>query len=101
MEDNMRRLAYLLDKYLVPTLLSIILIICVYGIFIKIDNNKLKEQNTELKVKVSELETNNKDLNNLVIERNNEIYRLKMIAEEWKELFYTEIDFHPYEGPEW
>lgn len=97
----MRRLAYLLDKYLVPALLSIILIICVYGIFIKIDNNKLKEQNTELKVKVSELETNNKDLNNLVIERNNEIYRLKMIAEEWKELFYTEIDFHPYEGPEW
>lgn len=97
----MRRLAYLLYKYLVPTLLSIILIICVYGIFIKIDNNKLKEQNTELKVKVSELETNNKDLNNLIIERNNEIYRLKMIAEEWKELFYTEIDFHPYEGPEW
>lgn len=97
----MRRLAYLLDKCLVPSLLSIILIICIYGIFIKIDNNKLKEQNTELKVKVSELETNNKDLNNLVIERNNEIYRLKMIAEEWKELFYTEIDFHPYEGPEW
>lgn len=97
----MRRLAYLLYKYLVPTLLSIILIICVYGIFIKIDNNKLKEQNTELKVKVSELQTNNKDLNNLIIERNNEIYRLKMIAEEWKELFYTEIDFHPYEGPEW
>lgn len=97
----MRRLAYLLYKYLVPTLLSIILIICVYGIFIKIDNNKLNEQNTELKVKVSELETNNKDLNNLIIERNNEIYRLKMIAEEWKELFYTEIDFHPYEGPEW
>lgn len=72
-----------------------------YGVFLQVDNNKLKEQNTQLKEKLVVAEEEAENNFNLVIERNNEIYRLEMMAEEWKQLFYAEIDFHPYEGPDW
>ena len=70
----------------------------IYNILLRIDNNKLKEQNTELKVNLAKVEEE-KDYNwNLVIERNQEIARLEMIASDWRELFYAEIEFYPYEG---
>lgn len=97
----MRSLALWLHKYGLYILLTIIALLLVYGIFIGIDNNKLKEQNTQLKEKVSSLETEVAAKEDLILERNNEIYILKMERDEWKELFYAEIDFHPYEGPEW
>lgn len=78
-----------------------LLLLGIYDVFLRIDNNKLKEQNAELREKVAALEVENEDQFNTIIERNNEIYRLQMMADEWKELFYAEIDFHPYEGPDW
>lgn len=72
-----------------------------YGVFLQVDNNKLKEQNTQLKEKLVAAEEEAEHNFDLIIEKNNEIYRLQMIADEWKELFYAEIDFHPYEGPDW
>lgn len=97
----MRSLALWLHKYGLYILLTIIVLLLVYGIFIGIDNNKLKEQNTQLKEKVSSLETEVAAKQDLILERNNEIYILKMERDEWRELFYAEIDFQPYEGPEW
>lgn len=79
----------------------VIFIGLVYGLFLQVDNNKLKEQNTQLKEKLVVVEKEAEYNSNLVIERNNEIYLLKMERDEWKELFYAEIDFHPYEGPDW
>lgn len=97
----MRRLALWLHKYGLYILLTIIVLLLVYGIFIRIDNNKLKEQNTQLKEKVSSLETEVAAKQDLIIERNHEICMLEMEKNEWKELFYSAIDFHPYEGPNW
>lgn len=97
----MRSLALWLHKYSLPIILLITLVIAVYSIFIKIDNNKLTMQNCELKEHISKLETELDNSEELLFDRNYEIARLKMEADEWKELFYAEIDFHPYEGPDW
>lgn len=97
----MRSKILLIEKYILPITLLITLVIAVYSIFIRIDNNKLKEQNAQLKEKVSSLETEVAAKQDLILERNNEIYILKMERDEWRELFYAEIDFHPYEGPDW
>ena len=81
-------------------LLGLVLLLC-YGVFLQVDNIKLKEQNTKLEKDLAETKTELDNTWNIVYDRNNEIYRLQMIADEWKELFYAEIDFHPYEGPDW
>lgn len=97
----MRRLALWLHKYSLPIILLITLVIAVYSIFTRIDNNKLTIQNFELKEHISKLETELDNSEELLFDRNYEIARLRMEADEWKELFYAEIDFQPYEGPEW
>ena len=97
----MRRLALWLHKYSLPIILLITLVIAVYSIFIRIDNNKLTMQNCELKEHISKLETELDNSEELLFDRNYEITRLRMEADEWRELFYAEIDFHPYEGPDW
>lgn len=97
----MRSLALWLHKYSLPIILLITLVIAAYSIFIRIDNNKLTMQNCELKEQISKLETELDNNKELLFDRNYEIARLRMEANEWKELFYAEIDFQPYEGPEW
>ena len=97
----MRSLALWLHKYSLPIILLITLVIAVYSIFIRIDNNKLTMQNCELKEHISKLETELDNSEELLFDRNYEIARLRMEADEWRELFYAEIDFHPYEGPDW
>lgn len=97
----MRSLALWLHKYSLPIILLITLVIAVYSIFIRIDNNKLTIQNCELKEQISKLETELDNSEELLFDRNYVIARLRMEADEWRELFYAEIDFHPYEGPDW
>ena len=97
----MRSKILLIQKYSLPIILLITLVIAVYNIFIRIDNNKLTMENCELKELISKLETELDNSEELLFDRNNEITRLRMEADEWKELFYTEIDFQPYEGPDW
>lgn len=94
----MKKIVNWIQKYYLAIVLVMILLLGIYNIFLRIDNSKIKEQNTQLKeelAKVTEERDNNWDL---VIERNNEIYRLEMIAYEWQQLFYAEIEFYPYEG---
>ena len=97
----MRSKILLIERYSLPIILLITLVIAVYSIFIRIDNNKLTMQNCKLKERISKLETELDNSEELLFDRNNEIIRLRMEADEWKELFYAEIDFHPYEGPDW
>ena len=97
----MRSKILLIEKYSLPIILLITLLIGIYSIFIRIDNNKLAMQNFELKEQISKLETELDNSEELLFDRNNEIIRLRMEADEWKELFYAEIDFQPYEGPDW
>lgn len=97
----MRSKILLIERYSLPIILLITLIIVVYSIFIRIDNNNLTMQNRELKEQISKLETELDNSKELLFDRNYEIDRLRMEANEWKELFYAEIDFQPYEGPDW
>ena len=97
----MRSKILLIEKYSLPIILLITLVIGVYSIFIRIDNNKLTMQNYELKEQISKLETELDNNEELLFDRNNEIVRLRMEADEWRELFYAEIDFQPYEGQDW
>ena len=97
----MRSKILLIERYSLPIILLITLIIALYSIFIRIDNNKLTKQNCGLKEQISKLETELDNSEELLFDRNNEIIRLRMEADEWKELFYAEIDFQPYEGPDW
>lgn len=58
----------------------------------------LTKENKSLKKNIETL-TIEKDKNfDLVIERNNELYNCRMEADEWRELFYSAIDFHPDES---
>ena len=58
----------------------------------------LTKENKSLKKNIETL-TIEKDKNfDLVIERNQELYNCRMEADEWKELFYSAIDFHPDES---
>lgn len=97
----MRRLTQWFKRNYLYIILVGLLLLGIYDVYLRIDNNKLKEQNAQLREKVAALEVENEDQMDIIIERNNEIWRLEMIAEEWKQLFYAEIDFHPYEGPDW
>lgn len=94
----MRRVLKWLEQYSLAIVLVITLLLGIYNITLRIDNNKLKEQASELKVQVATLKAENEDQKNTIIDRNQEIYRLEMIANDWEELFYAAIGFHPYEG---
>lgn len=87
-----------LAKYYIAIILLVLILLTVYNILLRVDNSKLKEQNTQLKENIARVEEE-RDANwELVMERNNEIYLLRMEANEWEELFYAAIGFHPYEG---
>lgn len=94
----MKRILNWISKYYLAIVLVMILLLGIYDILLRIDNNKLKEQNTQLKEQVAALKVKNEEQMDTIIDRNQEIYRLEMIASDWRELFYAEIDFHPYEG---
>lgn len=51
-----------------------------------------------LNTKIEEKDKQYEDINNALISRNQELYNCRMEANEWKELFYNAIDFHPNES---
>lgn len=51
-----------------------------------------------LNTKIEEKDKQYNDINNALITRNQELYNCRMEADEWKELFYNAIDFHPDES---
>lgn len=51
-----------------------------------------------LNTKIEEKDKQYNDINNALITRNQELYNCRMEADEWKELFYNAIDFHPNES---
>lgn len=51
-----------------------------------------------LNTKIEEKDKQYEDIDNALISRNQELYNCRMEANEWKELFYSAIDFHPDES---
>lgn len=51
-----------------------------------------------LNTKIEEKDKQYNDIDNALISRNQELYNCRMEADEWKELFYNAIDFHPNES---
>lgn len=51
-----------------------------------------------LNTKIEEKDKQYEDIDNALISRNQELYNCRMEADEWKELFYSAIDFHPDES---
>ena len=51
-----------------------------------------------LNTKIEEKDKQYNDIDNALISRNQELYNCRMEADEWKELFYSAIDFHPDES---
>ena len=51
-----------------------------------------------LNTKIEEKDKQYNDIDNALISRNQELYNCRMEADEWKELFYSAIDFHPNES---
>ena len=61
---------------------------------------ELVKRGGEIKVlntKIEEKDKQYNDIDNALISRNQELYNCRMEADEWKELFYSAIDFHPDE----
>ena len=62
---------------------------------------ELVKRGGEIKVlntKIEEKDKQYNDIDNALISRNQELYNCRMEADEWKELFYNAIDFHPDES---
>ena len=62
---------------------------------------ELVKRGGEIKVlntKIEEKDKQYNDIDNALISRNQELYNCRMEANEWKELFYSAIDFHPDES---
>ena len=79
-------------------LLVIVLISSITMVYnIKV-NKKLTNENTQLKEEISALKVENEEQMDTIIDRNQEIYRLEMLSNEWKELFYAQIEFYPDES---
>ena len=98
----MKKIINWIKTYYLAIILMALLLVSIYSILLRVDNNKLKEQNTQLKEEIAALKIETEEQMNTIIDRNQEIYRLEMIANDWKELFYAEINFHedesyPYE----
>lgn len=51
-----------------------------------------------LNTKIEEKDKQYNDIGNALISRNQELYNCRMEADEYKELFYSAIDFHPDES---
>ena len=51
-----------------------------------------------LNTKIEEKDKQYNDIDTALISRNQELYNCRMQADEWKELFYSAIDFHPDES---
>lgn len=51
-----------------------------------------------LNTKIEEKDKQYEDINNALISRNQELYNCRMEADEWRELFYNALDFHPDES---
>lgn len=51
-----------------------------------------------LNTKIEEKDKQYNDIDNALISRNQELYNCRMEVDEWKELFYNAIDFHPDES---
>lgn len=51
-----------------------------------------------LNTKIEEKDKQYNDIDNALISRNQELYNCRMEADEWRELFYNAIDFHPDES---
>lgn len=51
-----------------------------------------------LNTKIEEKDKQYNDIDNALISRNQELYNCRMEADEWRELFYSAIDFHPNES---
>lgn len=51
-----------------------------------------------LNTKIEEKDKQYNDIDNALISRNQELYNCRMEADEWRELFYSAIDFHPDES---
>lgn len=51
-----------------------------------------------LNTKIEEKDKQYEDIDNALISRNQELYNCRMEADEWRELFYSAIDFHPDES---
>lgn len=59
---------------------------------------KLEGEIKVLNTKIEEKDKQYNDIDNALISRNQELYNCRMEADEWKELFYSAIDFHPDES---
>ena len=59
---------------------------------------KLEGDIKVLNTKIEEKDKQYNDIDNALISRNQELYNCRMEANEWKELFYSAIDFHPDES---
>lgn len=70
----------------------------IFSIVLLVNINSLTKENTKLKEELSALKVEKEDTFNTLIERNQELYTKKMECEEWKQLFYSAIDFHPDES---
>lgn len=83
-------------KHNLLLLLAILVLISVSILVTRVVD--LTKENKSLKKNIETL-TIEKDKNfDLVIERNQELYNCRMEADEWKQLFYSAIDFHPDES---
>lgn len=72
---------------LLSTLIISITLLVKRGGDIKVLNTKIEEKDKQYN-----------DIDNALISRNQELYNCRMEANEWKELFYNAIDFHPDES---
>lgn len=72
---------------LLSTLIISITLLVKRGGDIKVLNTKIEEKDKQYN-----------DIDNALISRNQELYNCRMEADEWKELFYSAIDFHPDES---
>jgi uncharacterized protein YxeA len=70
----------------------------ILSIVLLVNINSLTKENTKLKEELSALKVENESTSDALIERNQELYLRNMELEEWKQLFYSAIDFHPDES---
>jgi len=70
----------------------------ILSIVLLVNINSLTKENTKLKEEISALKVENESTSDALIERNQELYLRNMELEEWKQLFYSAIDFHPDES---
>lgn len=74
-------------------------IVLLSTLIISVSESVKREGDIEvLNTKIKEKDKQYEDINNALISRNQELYNCRMEADEWRELFYNAIDFHPDES---